>query len=72
MKLMMRNLVKRLIAGLLSWLPSTFLGRYVYQKIINAAMIKRFSITELNAGRKNFPNRLSIPPQIPVRHIKTV
>ena len=38
MKLMMKNLVKRLIAGFLTWFPSTLLGRYVYQKIINAAM----------------------------------
>jgi FkbM family methyltransferase len=34
----MKNLVKCLIAGFLSWLPSTLLGRFIYQKIINAAM----------------------------------
>ena len=34
----MKNLVKRLTSGFLSWLPSTLLGRFIYQKIINAAM----------------------------------
>tara|TARA_B110000438_G_C15354503_1_gene453578 strand:+ start:333 stop:554 length:222 start_codon:yes stop_codon:yes gene_type:complete len=38
MKLMMKNFVKRLIAGFLAWLPSTLLGRYIYRQIINAAM----------------------------------
>ena len=34
----MKKLVKRLISGFLYWLPSTLLGRFIYQKIINAAM----------------------------------
>ncbi len=38
MKTMMKNLVKRLITGFMSCLPSTPLGRYIYQQIINAAM----------------------------------
>ena len=35
---MMKNLAEPLVAGFLSWLSSTLLGRYVYQQIINAAM----------------------------------
>jgi FkbM family methyltransferase len=34
----MKNLLKRAIACFLAWLPSTLLGRFIYQKIINAAM----------------------------------
>mgnify|MGYP006893772659 FL=1 len=57
---MMRNLVKRLIAGLLSWLPSTFLGRYVYQKIINAAMNQK-KVVSCRSNQMTFtvPNRLN-------------
>ena len=60
MKLMMRNLVKRMIAGLLSWLPSTFLGRYVYQQIINAAMNQK-KVVSYRSNQMTFtvPNGLN-------------
>ena len=35
---MIKNLIKFLIAGIVSWLPRTYLGRYFYQQIINATM----------------------------------
>ena len=35
---MIKNLIKFLIAGIASWLPRTYLGRYFYQQIINATM----------------------------------
>ena len=35
---MIKNLIKLLIAGIVSWLPKTYLGRYFYQQIINATM----------------------------------
>ena len=35
---MIKNLIKLLIAGIVSLLPRTYLGRYFYQQIINATM----------------------------------
>ena len=35
---MIKNLIKFLIAGIVSLLPRTYLGRYFYQQIINATM----------------------------------
>ena len=34
----MKKILKKVISVFLSWLPSTLLGRFIYQKIINAAM----------------------------------
>jgi hypothetical protein len=60
MKLMMKNLVKRLIAGFLSWLPSKLFGRYVYQQIINAAMNQK-KVVSYRSNQMTFtvPNGLN-------------
>jgi FkbM family methyltransferase len=38
MKKLIKNLLKRFIAGFLSWLPRTLLGQHIYEQIIIAAM----------------------------------
>jgi len=34
----MKNLIKRLTVGFLTWFPNTLLGRFIYDQIINVAM----------------------------------
>jgi FkbM family methyltransferase len=57
---MIKNLTKRLIAWVVSWLAKTSLGRYIYQQIINVAMDQK-KVVSYRSLQMNFtvPNGLN-------------